>query len=99
MRKSSLRKNIVREISKNKSRFFSILAIIGISVGFFTGVKSACPSMIETAEQYFRDNKLMDISVVSTVGFDEEDVEEIKKLEDYAEEWHKIQTGISDIVK
>ena len=81
MRKSSLRKNIVREISKNKSRFFSILAIIGISVGFFTGVKSACPSMIETAEQYFRDNKLMDISVVSTVGFDEEDVEEIKKLE------------------
>ena len=80
-KKTSLRKNIFREISKNKSRFISILAIIGISVGFFTGVKSSCPSMVETAEQYFRDNQLMDISLVSTVGFDDEDVEEIKKLD------------------
>ena len=80
-KKTSLRKNIFREISKNKSRFISILTIIGISVGFFTGVKSSCPSMVETAEQYFRDNQLMDISLVSTVGFDDEDVEEIKKLD------------------
>ena len=30
---------------------------------------------------------------------DDEKAKEIKKLEDYAEEWRKIQTGISDIVK
>ena len=78
-KKGSLRKNIFREISKNKSRFISMFAIIGISVGFFTGVKSACPSMVETARQYFEEHELMDISIVSTVGFDDKDVEEIKK--------------------
>ncbi len=80
-KKKSLRKNILREISRNKSRFISMFAIIGISVGFFTGVKSACPSMIETARQYFEDQKLMDISLISTVGFDEKDVEDIKQLD------------------
>ena len=80
-KKKSLRKNILREISRNKSRFISMFAIIGISVGFFTGVKSACPSMIETARQYFEEQKLMDISLISTVGFDEKDVGDIKQLD------------------
>ena len=80
-KKKSLRKNIFREITKSRSRFISIFAIIGISVGFFTGVKSACPSMIETARQYFEEHDLMDISLVSTVGFDEKDVDDIKKLD------------------
>ena len=80
-KKTSLRKNIIREISRTKSRFISIFAIIGISVGFFTGVKSACPSMIETARQYFDDQNLMDISLLSTVGFDDDDIEAIQKLD------------------
>ena len=80
-KKEALRKNIFREIAGNKSRFISVFAIIGISVGFFTGVKSACPSMTETARQYFEEQKLMDISLVSTVGFDEKDVEDIKKID------------------
>ena len=79
--KKALRKNILREISRTKSRFISIFAIIGISVGFFTGVKSACPSMIETAERYFDDNYLMDFSLISTIGFDDNDIDEIKKLD------------------
>ena len=80
-KKKALKKNIFREISGSRSRFISIFAIIGISVGFFTGVKSACPSMTETARQYFEDQKLMDISIVSTVGFDDKDIEDIKKLD------------------
>ena len=80
-KKKALRKNVFREIARNKSRFISIFAIIGISVGFFTGVKSACPSMTETARQYFEEQKLMDISLISTVGFDEKDVDDIKKID------------------
>ncbi len=79
--KSSLKKNIVREIARTKSRFISIFAIIGISVGFFTGVKSACPSMVETAERYFEENALMDINLVSTVGFDDDDIADIKNMD------------------
>ena len=80
-KKKALRKNIIREISRTKSRFISIFAIIGISVGFFTGVKSACPSMLETAQRYFDDNNLMDFSIISTIGFDDNDIDAIKKLD------------------
>lgn len=80
--KGALRKNILREISRSKSRFFSIFAIIGISVGFFSGLKSACPSMIETARQYFADQSLMDYQIISTVGFDDEDLLEISSMKD-----------------
>ena len=84
-KKSSLRKNILREISKSKSRFFSIFAIIGISVGFFTGVKSTSPSMVETAERYVHDRHLSDISLISTVGFDDNDLKDIMSLESTVE--------------
>ncbi len=79
--KKSLRKNIIREILNTKSRFLSILAIIGISVGFYTGLRSSSPSMMETARQYYGDHHLADISLVSTVGFDDEDIQTIKKTD------------------
>ncbi len=56
------------------------MAIIGISVGFYTGLRSASPSMIETAQQYFDSQHLSDVSILSTVGFDDQDVDEVMKL-------------------
>ena len=78
---NALVKNLFREILKTKSRFISILAIIGISTGFFTGVKAASPSMIHTGTEYFREKNLMDIRLLSTVGFDDDDIRCIKELE------------------
>ena len=74
----AIKKNIIREIQKTRSRFISILAIIAISTGFFTGVKAASPSMIKTGLEYFDNNNLMDLRLVSTVGFDDEDIKAIK---------------------
>ena len=77
----ALRKNTLREIFRTKSRFIAIFAIIGISVGFFSGLKSSGISMLATSLKYFSDSHLMDISLLSTVGFDDEDIDEIKKLD------------------
>ncbi len=79
-KQGALRKNTLREILRTKSRFIAIFAIIGISVGFFSGLKSSAPSMLATALQYFDDTKLMDINVISTIGFSEEDIEELHEL-------------------
>lgn len=76
----SLKKNIFREIKNTKSRFISILAIIGLSIGFFSGVKAASPSMLKTADQYFSEQNFMDFCLVSTVGFDDDDVRDISKI-------------------
>lgn len=82
--KSSAIKNIVREIWGTKARFFSILAIIGLGVGFFAGVKAASPTMVQSMVDYASRQNIMDFRLMSTVGFDENDVEEIAKTEGVA---------------
>lgn len=79
--KSALFKDIVREIKRTKSRFFSIFAIIALGAGFFSGLKAACPDMLATQESYFKDNNLMDIHLLSTYGFDEGDMKAIRNVE------------------
>lgn len=40
------------------------------------------PDMIDTAEKYFSDNRLMDIKLMSSIGVKSEDVEAVKKADD-----------------
>lgn len=77
----ALQKDTLREIRKSLSRFLSIVAIIALGIGFFSGVKSTSPSMKETADEYYRTQKLMDIHLISTYGFTDEDLTEIGKTE------------------
>lgn len=77
----ALWKNIIKDIKNSKARFLSIMLIVALGVGFFTGIKATSPSMNETAEIYYRENNLMDIRLLSTVGFDEDDVKAVEKLE------------------
>lgn len=74
MKKRTLIKDIFREIKKTKNRFLSIFAIIALGTGFFSGIKITCPDMKLTAEQYYDQSQLMDISFLSTFGFTQEDV-------------------------
>ena len=79
--KSAVIKDIIREIGGSKSRFFSIFAIIALGAGFFAGLKATCPDMLITQEHYFEEKNLMDIRLVSTYGFDEDDIEAIEEME------------------
>ena len=80
MIKKSLIKDSFREIKKTFSRFLAILAIVTISVAFYTGIKITCPDMKNSADTYYDEYNLMDFRLVSTVGFNETDIEEIRKL-------------------
>lgn len=74
-----LRKDIWREIWHTKSRFISIFAIIAIGVGFFAGLGATSPDNKHTADVYFKQNNLFDVRILSTIGFDEEDVDTIRQ--------------------
>ncbi|MGN0453156.1 MAG: FtsX-like permease family protein [Ruminococcus sp.] len=74
-------KNIVRDISRTKARFISIMLIIMLGVGFLVGIHSTAPSMYSTAKQYYDSTNLMDFRLISSVGFSEEDVKEICEIE------------------
>ncbi|MGN0311679.1 MAG: ABC transporter permease, partial [Lachnospiraceae bacterium] len=73
------RKNIRRTIGKSKGRFFAIMAIIALGVGFFAGLKVTKPGMIQTADTYLRDHKFYDFRVLSTYGFDEDEVSSMRE--------------------
>ena len=74
-------KDTFREMKKSLGRFVSIFAIVAIGVAFFAGVRASAPLMKETADQYYDDYNLMDITLYSTLGFVEEDVEAIADIE------------------
>lgn len=76
----SLLTDILRAIRRSISRFLSIVIIIALGTGVFVGIKSAAPSMSETADKYFYDNNLMDIRVQSQLGLTNSDIDTISKI-------------------
>lgn len=78
MIKSALFKDSFREIRKSFGRFLSIFLITAIGCGFFSGIKATMSDMQESAAQYFEENNLMDLRLMSTYGVKSEDVLAVK---------------------
>lgn len=74
-------KNTMREITKTKSRFLSILLISAIGVGFFSGVRAASGDMRVSADDYYDGHNLFDLRVVSTFGLTDGDLEAIESID------------------
>ena len=68
-----------REIRTSLARFLAIFAIIGLGAGFFCGLKLTKTSMLHTLDVYADEHRMFDYDLVSTVGFDEDDVEAFEK--------------------
>ncbi|MFZ5975642.1 MAG: FtsX-like permease family protein [Bacillota bacterium] len=83
MYSSALIKDTLREIIRTLNRFLSLVVIVALGVGFFMGVKSTAPDMKLTADKYFDETRLMDVHLLSTMGFDEEDMRAIKAQEGF----------------
>lgn len=79
MKKKALHKSIIREIFESKARFLSILGIILLGVCFYAGIKATGPDMINTADHYFNEKKLMDSKIISTMGLTDADLKILEK--------------------
>ena len=62
-------------------RFFAVFAIIGIGVGFFSGVRITTPVMINTVNSYYQENQLYDYRAVSTLGWEDSEVRQLADAE------------------
>ncbi|MDD6098322.1 MAG: ABC transporter permease, partial [Oscillospiraceae bacterium] len=78
----ALIKDNLRRIWKTRGRFLAILAIIAIGCGFFAGVKVTSPDMKATADKYYKDQRLMDIHLISTLGFSDKEIEKLAADDD-----------------
>ncbi|MFA9380948.1 MAG: ABC transporter permease, partial [Acetanaerobacterium sp.] len=72
----------LREIRQTLSRFLSIFAIVALGTGFFAGVKATSPDMLISIDDYFDENHLADLRLVSTMGFDEDDIAAVRAAEE-----------------
>lgn len=77
--KRALQKDIFREIRHTFGRFFSIFAIALLGVAFFTGIRVTSPDMKESGDAFFDDMQTMDIQLLSTVGFEQTDIDAIRQ--------------------
>lgn len=93
-KKKALKRLIFQEIVTSKARFISIALLILIGVSIFAGLNASGPDMIKTAANYFNNQKLMDMHVVSTMGLEEEDIEILKKQKDV----EQVEVGYSQEV-
>lgn len=73
--KKTMWKTTFREIWQSLGRFLAIMAIVALGVGLFSGLKVTKPFMVKTTEDYFMEKNFYDFRLLSTLGFEEEDVE------------------------
>ncbi len=81
VKKKSILKDALREISLNKKKFISLLLIIVIGTGFYVGLKSTPKDMKETAKAYYKETNLFDLKVVSSSGFTKNDYYSLKQVD------------------
>lgn len=74
-------KSANREIRQSLGRWFAILAIVALGVGFFSGLKVCKEAFLETGNQYLSEHSFFDYELISTLGLEEEDVNTIKETE------------------
>lgn len=74
-------KNNVKTISKTKKRFISILTMAFLGVGFYSGLVSSSPDMLDSLDDFADTSNLYDISIISTLGLEEEDVALANQIE------------------
>ncbi len=71
----------LRLIKNTYKRFLSLLLIVLIGVAFMMGLMSTPTILRESVDRYYDQQKLHDLQLVSSYGFCEEDIRELKKLD------------------
>lgn len=79
-----LKRSTFREIRNSLGRYIAILAIIALGVGFFSGLQICKEAMVSTADDYIVEKNFFDYKVISTLGFEQSDVDALANAEGIA---------------
>ncbi len=70
----------LRQVKASLGRYLSIVVITMLGISFFAGLRSIGADMRLTAQTYFSDTRFMDIRILSTGGFTEDDLDTVKSV-------------------
>ncbi len=96
---NAYRSDIFRTILKGRRRFFSIMIITALGVMMFSGLKAACMDLRYSADRFFDAQNLHDLQILSTLGFDDDDIKAIKMLEGVAKVSARYSEEVTAICK
>lgn len=81
---SAFGKDLRRSIIHSWGRFLAIAIIAALGAGFYAGLRMTGPDMRLAGDEYYDGTSLADARVVSTIGFDEEQIDALRDVEGVA---------------
>ncbi|MGM9588760.1 MAG: FtsX-like permease family protein [Faecousia sp.] len=75
-----MRRNLRQSIIKSLGRYIAIAAIIALGAGIFVGLLMTKADMVTTGQEYMDEQKMFDIRLISTYGWDREQVQDAAGL-------------------
>lgn len=78
---SAFGKDLRRSITHSWGRFLAIAIIAALGAGFYAGLRMTGPDMRLAGDEYYDGTSLADVRVVSTIGFDEAQIDALRDME------------------
>lgn len=76
--------SLVRSIRDSLGRFLAIAAIVALGCGFYGGLRMTGPDMRIAADRFYDGTHLYDIRLLSTLGYSDSQIGEVKAVEGVA---------------
>ena len=78
---SAFGKDLRRSITHSWGRFLAIAIIAALGAGFYAGLRMTGPDMRLAGDEYYDGTSWADVRVVSTIGFDEAQIDALRDVE------------------
>ncbi len=85
MSKKAMGKNLRMSIWRSLGRYLAIVAIIALGASMFVGLLMTKTDMVATGQQYIDSQNMFDFRLISTYGWDEENLRQIAQLDGVAQ--------------
>ncbi|PJM76808.1 FtsX-like permease family protein [Bifidobacterium felsineum] len=84
MKKTALRKDAWRAIAGNGKRFVAMLVIVAVGVMMLGGLNTIARDIRGGLDEFFDATSMHDISIISTLGFDDDDIDALQQVDGVA---------------
>ena len=81
MKRNMMRRNLRRSIFGSLGRYIAIALIIALGTAIFVGLRSTKNDMVATGQAYTDEQNMFDLRLLSTYGWDHDQLESIAALE------------------
>lgn len=81
MKSKAFQKSSIRVVKSTITRFVSIALISFLGAGVFAGLAATSPNMKQAGNQYYDEQNVMDVRMLSNYGFSNVDVDAIRSTE------------------